>query len=221
MHDTWLISAAITTLLSETEKEFLSEMEAKQSAIDAIHVSLRDSSASLGTARHRLERLQARDKDRNDRRLRTNNYRRAAEDEQFRLSQISQSQGHMANGDAELHLGDADKAFRSLPADLPASTIHQNPQLVQSLPSAATLRARLAAYDNNNTVVEQDVQALKAKSRELEAKYRRVISLCTKVDEGKVDSVLGSLCRAVESETGDVELGRVRDFLMKVDGVGE
>jgi len=53
---------------------------------------------------------------------------------------------------------------------------------------------------------------------ELAAKYRKIISMCTGVEEDNVDGVLHNLLRAVESES-DVELGRVRDFLQRVDGV--
>jgi len=52
----------------------------------------------------------------------------------------------------------------------------------------------------------------------LAAKYRKIISLCTQVDEESVDEHLESLLRAVESEPDDVELSRVRDFLSRVGG---
>lgn len=46
------------------------------------------------------------------------------------------------------------------------------------------------------------------------------MSLCTGVPEDQVELLLGSLVKAVESETGDgVEVGRVREFLRKVDFV--
>jgi hypothetical protein len=72
----------------------------------------------------------------------------------------------------------------------------------------------------NNESLESEVRNLKRKSGDLESKYRRIIGLCTHVEESKIDGVLGNLCRAVESE-GDVELGRVREFLHKVEGVME
>jgi regulatory protein SWI6 len=71
----------------------------------------------------------------------------------------------------------------------------------------------------NRETLESEVRGLKGKSLDLEKKYRRVIGLCTRVEEDMVDSVLDNLCRAVDSEHGDVELGRVRDFLQKVEGV--
>ena len=50
--------------------------------------------------------------------------------------------------------------------------------------------------------------------------YRKVVSLCTKVDEDRVDSVLEGLVQALDSDPLDgVEVGRVREFLRKVEGV--
>jgi DNA repair exonuclease SbcCD ATPase subunit len=214
-----LTSAAITSLLNETEKEFSTEIQAKQSIIDSIHAELRDASAQLGEEQRRLERLQARQKARDERKQKIANMQKAAQDEQFRLSQIQQQHGHMANGENQMRLGDADKAFTPLPHNIPAGAALQDTRLAASLPSVPILQARLNAYVANNEALEAEVRSLKGKSRDLEAKYRRIISLCTYVDEDKIDGVLNNLFRAVNSEHGDVELGRVREFLQKVESV--
>lgn len=214
-----LTTIAITSLLSETEREFTTEMAAKQSVIDSIHSQLRESSAQLGEERRRLEHLQVRAKDRDERKQKIGNLRRAGEEEQFRLSQMQQQHGGlMTNGDIDMRLGDADIAFSPILSSISPNMMH-DPRLSGTLPPASTLRIRLNAYMSNNEDLEAHVRELKGKSRDLEAKYRRVISLCTHVDEDKIDSVLDNLCRAVDSEHGDVELGRVRDFLQKVEGV--
>lgn len=215
----FLTSIAITSLLNETEKEFTSEIQAKQTVIDSIHAELREASAQLGEEQRRLERLQARAKEREERKQKTANLQKAAEEEQFRLSQIQQQHGHMANGDGQMRLGDADKAFSPLPAGIPSGAVLHDPHLAASLPSASILRARLNAYITNNEALEAEVRNLKGNSRKLEAKYRRIISLCTRVEEDKIDGVLNNLYRAVDSEHGDVELVRVREFLQKVEGV--
>lgn len=63
------------------------------------------------------------------------------------------------------------------------------------------------------------VGLLKGRSKEVEVKYRRVVALCTGVPESEVDVVIDGLLRAVESEKGDLEIGRIRRFLGGVDGV--
>jgi regulatory protein SWI6 len=211
--------SAITSLLSQTEKEFSSEMAAKQSIIDSIHVQLRESSAHLGEERRRLERLQQRAKEREERKQKIANLRRAAEEEHFRLSQMQQQEGQLSNGIMEMQMGDADKTFSPLPPNLSPTALIHDQRLAASLPSNSALRARVNAYIANNDKLDEEVRDQKSKSRDLEGKYRRIISLCTHVDEDKIDSVLDNLFRAVDSEHGDVELGRVRDFLQKVEGV--
>ena len=132
---------------------------------------------------------------------------------------MQRQHGHRANGEVELRLGDADKPFAILPASISPDAVH-DPRVTASLPSVSVLRAKLNAYMVNNESLESEVRGLKRKSGDLEAKYRRIISLCTHVEDTKIDSVLGNLFRAVESE-GDLELGRVREFLQKVEGVME
>jgi len=206
-------------------------MEAKQATIDSIHMKLRDASAALGEERRRLEGLQERKKRREEQKLKIANLTRAVQDERAKLMQLQQQYGQINNNETEMKLGDADKglAIPTLPENI-LSNINPNShqpqvldqaqrQLLASLPSTHVLRARLAAYTANNEALSNNVQSLQSKSTELIAKYRKIISLCTRVDEDKIDSLLDNLVRAVESEPSDVELPRVREFLSRVDGV--
>ena len=86
-----------------------------------------------------------------------------------------------------------------------------------ALPSANLLRARTKAVGGREEVTRTMVAALKGRSREVEVKYRRVVSLCTAVPEAEVDAVIEGLLRAVESERGELEIGRVRKFLGGVE----
>jgi regulatory protein SWI6 len=217
--------------LSTIESEFVEEMKAKQSTIDSIHVSLRDSSAALGKSRNRLEEIQERARERRDTKLKLANLTRAVDEEQSRLGQMQQQYGQL-NGEGELQLGDADKGLAIPTGAFPANVLSNiNPathqpqvldqaqrQLLASLPPTHVLRGRVNAYKDNNETLEEGLQGLKSKSSELAAKYRKIISLCTQVDEDSVDKHLESLLRAVESESDDVELSRVREFLNRVDG---
>ena len=90
------------------------------------------------------------------------------------------------------------------------------------LERAEVLSGRVQAYQQHNEGLEQKTRELKSKSRELEERYKKIVSLCTKVDVESVDQVLDSLLQAVVSEQKEnVELGRVREFLMMVQSVGE
>lgn len=88
------------------------------------------------------------------------------------------------------------------------------------LPASPQLRARLAAHRAVNARLAEQTQALRLRSAQLEAQYRKVVALCTGVDEECVDGMLDGLLAAVESEGGEgVEVGRVREFLRMVDYV--
>lgn len=226
-----LILIAITTLLTQTETEFTKEIDKKQAAIDDLHAQLRDASGELGEQRRRMEGLQADADEREARKSRILNLRRAYEEERGRLSQL-QGQFGQTNGEMELQLGDADKNLGlSDQASSILSRISVNPHqpliidradrqvLSLSLPPAHVLRARLNAYKSNNQSLTENVRDLQSKSSELAGKYRQVISICTGVAESSVDDNLENLLRAVDSERQDVDLSRVREFLQRVEGV--
>ncbi|CCF35062.1 hypothetical protein CH063_06922 [Colletotrichum higginsianum] len=77
------------------------------------------------------------------------------------------------------------------------------------LPSAAVLKARLAAVSARRDVTRKMAGALKGRSKDLEVKYRRVVAMCTGEPEDQVDA----------SEKGELEVERVRRFLGGVEGV--
>ena len=77
----------------------------------------------------------------------------------------------------------------------------------------------MRAYRVNNLGLVEFANQLRGRSIELEKKLRRVVALCTGTEEERIDGMVGSLVLAVESEGGeDVEVGRVREFLRKVEG---
>ncbi|KAF2136811.1 uncharacterized protein K452DRAFT_329500 [Aplosporella prunicola CBS 121167] len=101
-----------------------------------------------------------------------------------------------------------------------ASLSPQTQHLLHALPPPQRLRNLLAAYGSATSTLRERAAGLRARNGALERQYRKVVALCTGVPEGSVDELLVGLVRAVESETGEgVEVGRVREFLRKVDWV--
>ena len=97
----------------------------------------------------------------------------------------------------------------------------QQRYLTGNVPNVQTLRARLSAYRAGNINLQQEADQLRAKSMETEVLYRQVVSHCTGVAPEEVDQKLPALIAAVESENGNLgeqQVGRVREFLRKVDG---
>lgn len=90
---------------------------------------------------------------------------------------------------------------------------------IATLPSTAILSARVVAYRKHNSRLEEEAKTLRSQSGELENQLRKIVSLSTGIPEEKIDDMVPGLMAAVASESGDdVEVGRVRDFLRRVEG---
>ncbi|KAI1413951.1 apses-domain-containing protein [Hypoxylon sp. FL1857] len=202
------IITSITHLLNETSTSFHSELKKKQQDVDSLHASLRTTSTQLGDARRQLETLTAAAKSQSLTRQKISNLSRGRTEEQKRMLQLEQSYGRVdpnSSWEAELT-----SALESAGGDAPNATL---------LPSPAVLRSRIQAFRSRTDAMRKSVGLFKGRSRDVEVKYRRVVSLCTGVAENEVDAVIDGLLRAVESEKGELEIGRIRRFLGGVDGV--
>lgn len=202
------IITSITHLLSETSTSFHSELRKKQHEVDTLHANLRTSSSQLGDARRQLETLQGAAKAQSLARQKISNLSRGCGEEQKRIMQLEQLYGRLDS--SSFWEKDLDTALEH------AGGGQANMGL---LPSSAVLRARIQSLGNRTDVMRKSVGSLKGRSKDVEMKYRRVVALCTGVPESEVDVVVDGLVRAVESEKGELEIGRVRRFLGGVDGV--
>lgn len=183
-------------------------MKSKQVSIDTLHSTLRTTSSQLGEARRSLEHLSATLRKQQLARQRVANLSHAREDEQVRLMQ-EQSRTSQPNPSSSWET--------ELSAMLEAADDTSGAEGL--LPSAALLRARVKAVEGRKDMTRKMVSALKGRSRDVEVKYRRVVALCTGVQEDEVDAVVDGLLKAVESEHEELEISRVRRFLGGVEGV--
>ncbi|EFX02113.1 apses transcription factor [Grosmannia clavigera kw1407] len=201
------IVSSITHLLTETASVFQAEMKAKQQAVEALHSQLRTTSAQLGDARRTLDALQEKVKNQQQARQRVLNLSRARDEEQYRLVDLERAHGRTI---AELD----SMASWAVEPDASADSAD-----AATLPSAAVMRARIRALHQRTAETRRAEQALKSRSRDIELKFRRLVALATRCSDADVDSHLDGLMRAVESEKGDLEIGRVRRFLGGVEGL--
>ncbi|KAK2015987.1 apses-domain-containing protein [Colletotrichum eremochloae] len=202
------IISSITHLLNEASSTFQGEVKTKQAVIESLHSTLRITSAQLSEARRSLEAMQATLRKQQLARQKVSNLSHAREEEQVRLTQEQKRAGR------------TDSLSSSWETELSAAleTAGTNGE-GGLLPSAAVLKARLAAVSARRDVTRKMAGALKGRSKDLEVKYRRVVSMCTGEPEDQVDAVVDGLLRAVESEKGELEVDRVRRFLGGVEGV--
>ncbi|KAI5919168.1 start control protein cdc10 [Camillea tinctor] len=203
------IITSITHLLNETSSSFQADMKKKQADLDSLHASLRAITTQVGDARRTLESLQAAAKSQALTRQKIFNLSRGRDEEQKRLLRLEQTHGPLdPNSSWETELNSVLGAGGS-----------DGLKSIPTLPSATILRARIQALKNRTDLTRKGVGSLKGRSKDIEIKYRRVVALCTGVHESEVDAVVDGLLRAVESEKGELEIGRVRRFLGGVDGV--
>lgn len=85
-----------------------------------------------------------------------------------------------------------------------------------SLPPITLLKARVEAYRQNDEHLDDVLKGIKEKRTALEQKFRKVLSLCLKIDEGKVDDMLDGLLQAISSEDPqEIDTEEMQDFLKK------
>ncbi|KAB5540589.1 hypothetical protein GE09DRAFT_1005150 [Coniochaeta sp. 2T2.1] len=201
---------SITHLLTETSTLFQSELRTKQQAIDSLHATLRTTSTQVGEARRALEALQEKVREQQLARQKVANLSQACKEEEFHVRQLEQSQGSLDVAAAAAWESELDMAVEAARTGNGASA---------SLPSTAVLRARINAVRMRSNETKRAVSALKGRSRDVELKYKHLVSLCTRTPVAEVDTVLDGLTRAVESEKGDLEITRIRKFLGGVEEV--
>jgi ankyrin repeat protein len=191
--------SGISASISDMQSQFSAEIRLMQDRVDSMTANIQEVSSQQKALSVQVETQQAQVRERQDRKRRLQNLRRAVSDMRERILGKS---GHM-NGEAGvtlplLSIGDADADFANA--------------------SPALISAALPVYKGLNASLAAHLTSLKARDTELEAKYRKVVALCTGVDENKVDSVLPQLVQAVESEPEN-DVGRVREFLKRVEAV--
>jgi regulatory protein SWI6 len=198
--------SGLSASISDMQSQFSAEIRLLQDRIDATTVDIQEISSHQKALSTQVEMQQAQIRGRQDRKRRIQNLRRAVKDMRERI--LSNSKNMRVEAGMTLPLlsiGDADADF----------TIQNTSNHGQN---SATLNARLPVYKSLNASLAAHLTSLKARDTELEYKYRKVVALCTGVEEDKVDSVLPQLVQAVESEPEN-DVGRVREFLKRVEAV--
>jgi hypothetical protein len=235
-------------ILQSASMQFTQEARLKQDAIDRTNELITQLSSQQKLEQQKLELLRERLRLRHDRTKRIANLKRWLEPQRHMLSVNAgatdlHEKRRIGYADAEgvgVIVNDEDLPFElrqasehiirqasdgpsylTTPLPLDPSTLPNQPiSPLLSQISTAFLRHCLETYTQSNTALLSRSRKLKEKDGQLEQMYRKVVSLCTKVEESRIEECLESLVAALDSEEGEgVEVGRVREFLRKVEGV--
>ncbi|KAI7520779.1 apses-domain-containing protein, partial [Hortaea werneckii] len=224
--------SSMTNMLTQNLTQHKDLLKARTEQIDRLNEQLREFSALQKADLDRLQELKDRVRIRGERQAKVANLRRAVKERKEKKGNAAGSnQGEpdeKKKNTSDLEpawLSDASITSVLLPtptSDLnPSSPAPHNsssndlsphptpaqhtlltthPSLSQTSPTH--LLATLRAYESHNAALAHQAKDLSARSQELEALYRKVVSLCTGVEEEKVEGCLGGLIAAVESEQG-------------------
>lgn len=234
-------------ILQSASMQFTQEARLKQDNIDSTNEMIAQLSALQRTEQERLEHLRDRLRTRQDRAKRIANLKRWLEPQRHNLAismgsdprekrQVGYADRDgagviidaealpsalLAAGDHLIRKSSEGTSYISTPLPVDLSAVaQQQTAVLNSLPPLPTLLHRLEVYTHNNRNLADRSCILKEKDGQREVMYRKVVSLCTKVDEDRIDSVLEGLVQALDSDPLDgVEVSRVREFLRKVEGV--
>ena len=231
-------------ILQSASMQFTQEARLKQDLIDQTNSTISTLSSLQKSEQSRLETLRSRLRQRQDRAKRIANLKRWLEPQRHMLAATNAAAD--LSQKREVGYADAEGAGVLLQeSDLPEEVRREGEHLIRqasggpsylstplSLSPLATLspslssiptnvlRQRIEIYTQSNAALLQRSRQLKEKDGQLEAMFRQVVCLCTNVQEDRIDEVLPSLVAALDSDPLDgVEVGRVREFLRKVEGV--
>ncbi len=233
-------------ILQSASMQFTQEARLKQDLIDQTNSTISTLSSLQKSEQLRLETLRSRLRQRQDRQKRITNLQRWLEPQRHMLAATTSAtdltqKRKVGYADAEgaglliqpsdlpgtaldeishlIHQASNGPSYLSTPLSLSPSSTTPLSQSLSSIPTNI-LRQRIQVYISANTALLQRSRQLKDKDSLLEAMFRQVVCLCTNVHEERIDEVLPGLVEALESDPLEgVEVGRVREFLRKVEGV--
>lgn len=212
------IFESMKSMMTTLDKEFYDEIHKKQALIDTAHEQLRDATRILAELRKDLENSRARANRLTDIQQKCRNIERAINEETlyyYNSSNPSLKVEKVSDIPANIFDKEIDP---DAPFIVDTSLLEIHDEKSPLYVSISILRARISAYQRNAKVLSTLAASLRGRSSELEDKCRRVVSLCTGVEESKVDSLLEGLLQAVESDDHQgVDIVRLSGFLKLIN----
>ncbi|RMZ82464.1 hypothetical protein DV737_g1985, partial [Chaetothyriales sp. CBS 132003] len=207
--------STVQHLLAQSNADFQAEMKEKNEILDKTNAALKESGASLADEKRKLEELRARAREREELEQQIANLKRGIQAMRLQLAKdqpTSPIQSSVAVGEADKgldHDGQLAYLHTLFPTGLdPSSPITQEQaNVLDGLERAAVLAGRVKAYQDHNNALEARAKELKAKSHELEERYKKIVSLCTGAHVDRVDDLLDGLVQAVISEQKEMSDG--------------
>ncbi|KAF0444013.1 apses-domain-containing protein [Gigaspora margarita] len=78
------------------------------------------------------------------------------------------------------------------------------------------LQAQINAYSKDEDLLRQEISDLSGKSLNAKMQYKKIISSCCKIELDKVDDCVEAILHAMESDSADFNLSRIKDLMSRV-----
>ncbi|KAI9635520.1 transcription factor [Dioszegia hungarica] len=189
----------IGAIFETVNETFTTEMLAKQTKLNAIEASVRHATRALADKRQQVQRAQA------------------------ALSVLEQTQQQCQNVQNLLSsVSELDWMGRAPLASEVAGGASSGTGEEIALPNrgeegALVQLRRMALWEDRVAAVLQDrIDALQGQGADKAVKYRRLVSLCTKVPVDRVDGMLDGLAAAIESDGNSIDLSRISNFMSRM-----
>ncbi|RMD41778.1 hypothetical protein DV735_g3353, partial [Chaetothyriales sp. CBS 134920] len=207
--------STVQNVLAQSKADFQAEIKEKNELLDNTNAALKASGASLTEEKRKLEELRSRTREREKLEQQIANLKRGIQAMRLQLAKDQPNapiQSLVAVGEADKGL-EHDGQLAYLQALFPTGAdptlqfTQEQANVLAGLERAAVLAGRVKAYQDHNNALETKAKELKAKSHELEERYKKIVSLCTGAHVDKVDELLDGLVQAVISEQKEMSDG--------------
>lgn len=196
---------SIQELLTSTNEEYEKVIHAKKAEINALNKELRDTTIMTANNRFIARKITSQISQIDTMKLQMTNisdklqmfkkeFSEGGEDGNLSGRDISDSPGMLKF--------DADEPFLIRPIYEKLANneeVQASEELIESLPPAEVLSARVKAYEEVNSALQKELNNLRDYGI-LTAKFKKVVSYCTGVDIKEVDELLDGLLEAVEAQ---------------------
>ncbi|CAG8695730.1 3353_t:CDS:2, partial [Dentiscutata erythropus] len=78
------------------------------------------------------------------------------------------------------------------------------------------LQAQINAYSKDEELLRQEINELRGKSVNAKMQYKKIIASCCKIELDKVDDCVEAILHAMESDSADFNLSRIKDLMSRV-----
>ena len=210
----WIVLIVDISAIFETINEtFAAEMTHKQTKLNATENSVRYATKALSEKRQQVARAQANATELEQVKQRIENVRRAIATLESQNWTGRSLLTNESNGTSSIP-----SAFRPVDGVQPHKGVGEDAALPdRGAPGSLKRLRRIAQWEDRMSEVLQDrLEALEGEGVDKAVKYRRLVSLCTKVPVEKVDGLLDVLTLAIESDGSSLDQGRLSGLLTRI-----